>query len=510
VTTETHDALGEAIRAAVAAPLDRDDAIDLHTALGQLLNGVGLAAADAGGAITFTGADPIVPSRLALASAASLGLVAKSVALAALWQDRGGPGQDIAMDLRVAPRRLCPFYEMRWELLNGYPPGSDVDIATALRHTSMYRCGDGRWVLPQAQYPKLRRNALRLLGVPDDRDAVTAAVAGWASAEDLELAGAEAGVVLPWVRTPEQFLAEEQYAALAARPLIEIRKIGESDPISWTADPEQPLSGVRALGLGHVIAGGGIGRTLALHGADVLNLWRPLEYESPAAYHSAQYGVRQATLHYRSERGQQTLDDLLSSADVFYANRRPALLDALGLSPEQAAERRPGIVHASVSVHGPTGPWRDRPGFDQTAGAVTGLFTLEGSEAEPAIPIITVVNDWIVPWLVTTGVVQALRRRASEGGSYSVHVSLTHVALWLLSLGVFDREYVAQAADGAGGEQHEYRAPELLKSDGPLGRYQGLTDQVRMSATPGHYRFGLLPLGAARPEWLPRDAKDPS
>ncbi|MCW3038852.1 MAG: carnitine dehydratase, partial [Solirubrobacterales bacterium] len=500
VATDTHDVLGDAIRRTVAAPLTRDDGIDLHAALERLLGGVGLRPADSGGAITFTGADPVVPSRLALASAAALGLVAKSVALAALWQDRGGPGQDIAMDLRVAPRRLCPFYEARWELLNGYPPGNDFDVATALRHTAMYRCGDGRWVLPQAQYPKLRRNALRLLGVPDDRDAVTRAVGGWTSAEELEHAGAAAGVVMPMVRTPEEFLAEEQYAALAARPLVEVTRIGDADPVPFGPGAEQPLDGVRALGLGHVIAGGGIGRTLALHGADVLNLWRPLEYESPAAYHSAQYGVRSATLHYRSPAGRKTLDDLLAGADVFYANRRPAMLESLGLTPEQAAARRPGLVHASVSVHGPTGPWRDRPGFDQTAGAVSGLFTLEGTAAAPAIPVITVVNDWIVPWLVTTGVVQALRRRATDGGSYAVHVSLTHVALWLLSLGVFDRDYVAETAGV--GEQHEYRAPELLHSEGPLGRYQGVTDQVRMSATPGRYRFGLLPLGAARPEWL--------
>lgn len=503
MTTHTHDRLGTAIRDSIAAPLDHDEGIDLDAALQDLLADVGMSAADAGGTVTFEGADPIVPSRLALGSAAALGLVAKSVAIAALWRDRGGDGQDIAMDLRVAPRRLCPFYEARWELLNGYPPGSDVDVATALRHTSMYRCADGRWVLPQAQYPKLRRTALKLLGVPDDRSEVAAAIGRWDSGE-LEEAGARAGVVMPVVRTADEFLREQQYRHLAARPLIEVRRIGDAGPIPLPQAPEQPLSNVRALGLGHVIAGGGIGRTLALHGADVLNLWRPLEYESPAAYHSAQYGVRSATLAYKTDAGQAVLDDLLATADVLYANRRPGLLEAVGLDPEHAAARRPGIIHASVSVHGPGGPWRDRPGFDQTAGAVAGLFALEGSAERPAIPIITVVNDWIVPWLITAGVVSALRRRATEGGSWSVHVSLTHVALWLLSLGVFDREYVARTAGV--GERHAYLDPELMTSDGPLGRYQGVSDQVRMSGTPGRFRFGLLPMGAARPQWHDQEA----
>lgn len=498
------ETLTDAVRTAVSSPLTRDDAIDMPRQLDAVLADVGMSGSDAGGTITFEGADPIVDSRLALGAAAALGLVAKSVAIARLWRTMGGGGQDIAMDLRVAPRRLCPFYEGRWELANGYPQGNDFDRDTALRHTSLYRCGDGRWVLPQAQYPKLRRNALKLLGVPDDRDLVTAAIAAVEDSAELERAGAAAGVVMPVVRTPEQFLAEEHYAHLAARPLIELEKTGEADPVPLAPATDQPLSGLRALGLGHVIAGAGIGRTLALHGADVLNLWRPLEYESPAAYHSAQFGVRSATLAYRHPGGRERMHELLSGADVFYANRRPALLEALGLTAEQLAETHPGTIHATVTPHGLSGPWRERPGFDQTAGSVAGLFTIEGSEEAPKIPVITVVNDWIVPWLVTCGVCAALERRASEGGSWRVHVSLTRVALWILQLGIFDPEYVAQTHGGAGGEAHDYRTPELIRVDGPMGRYQGVTDQVRMSATPGRYRFGLLPMGSERPAWLER------
>ena len=190
--TVTVTALEEELRGAIAAPLRRDDAIDLPARLDAVLADVGLSAADAGGTVTFHGADPIVRSRLALASAPALGLVAKSVALAALWRSRGGDGQDVEVDLRVAPRRLCPFYEGRWELLNGLPQGSDFDVHTALRYSSFYRCGDGRWVLPQAHYPRPRNATLKLLGAPDDKALVAEAVARWDSAE-LERAAAEAG-----------------------------------------------------------------------------------------------------------------------------------------------------------------------------------------------------------------------------------------------------------------------------------------------------------------------------
>ena len=57
-------------------------------------------------------------------------------------------------------------------------------------------------------------------------------------------------------------------------PLITVEKIGESDPVPLKASGNLPLSGIRALGMAHVIAGGAMGRDLALYGADVLNIWR--------------------------------------------------------------------------------------------------------------------------------------------------------------------------------------------------------------------------------------------
>jgi hypothetical protein len=93
-------------------------------------------------------------------------------------------------------------------------------------------------------------------------------------------------------------------------------------------------------------------------------------------------------------------------------------------------------------------------------------------------------------------------RRAEHGGSYRVHVSLTRAALWILSLGVFDREYAAATAGR--GERHAYHDPEVFTADTPLGRYQGVTEQIRMSATPGGYDPVLVARGSSPAEWLPR------
>src|SRR5882757_7021471 len=477
---------------AMAAPAV-DDAFDPHAELAALLADLGMSPGDTGGEITFRGADPVVPSTLRLGGAASIALAAKSAAAAKLWRLRGGGGQDITVDLRTAPHRLCPFYDRKWELLNGYPPASSSNPTQALGFT-FYPTGDDRWVMPLNPYPKIKVAAQKLLGAPDDVDAVARAIGRWKGRE-LEDAAAEAGVVLPMLRTTAELLAERHYRdVLAELPAIEVTKIADSEPVPLGPARDQPLSGIRALGMGHVIAGAGAGRALALHGADVLNLWRPGELEHDSTYATANVGVRSATVDPRDADGARRIRGLLADTDVFYANRRPGYLDRIGLSPAAVAAARPGIIHATASLNGEHGPWADRVGFDQTAGCLVGMMHLEGGGHEPALPPILVVNDYIVSWLMAAGVVEALARRAAEGGSYRVHVSLTRVALWILGMGVFDRQYAVETAGR--GEQHAYLDPETFTAQTPLGHYQGVTEQVAMSRTPGRYRTVLVPRGS--------------
>ncbi len=478
------------------------DEFDIHEHLERVLAGVGLAASDCGGRVSFKGEDPIIPSPLRLGSAAGIGLAAKAVAIAKLWQMRGGKGQDIAVDLRKTPHRLCPFYDQKWEKLNGYSPGipSDPDNPFAL---GFYQAGDGRWVMPLDPYPRLRTSTTRLLGCSDNSESVTEAISKW-NALELEEAGAEAGVVMPMIRTIEEFVKEPQYEILADTPLVEIEKIADSDPEplpEWGPNP-LPLEGIRSLGMGRVIAGTGTGRALALHGSDVLNLWRPIDWELDLLYYSANVGMRSSTLDFKSSEGRPVAEALLKDADVFFANRRWDWLDNAGFSAERCAEIRPGIIYCALTLHGRSGPWVNRVGFDQTAGCVGGVMTLEGSPEKPQLPLISVVNDYIMSWLNTMGIIAALMRRATEGGSYRVHVSLTRVSLWILELGIFDKEYAYETAGSS--EKHLYLDPDVFTAETPCGDYQGVTDQTFMSETPGEYKTVLVPRGSCRPEWLPR------
>jgi len=251
--------------------------------------------------------------------------------------------------------------------------------------------------------------------------------------------------------------------------------------------------------MGHVIAGAGIGRDLACYGADVLNIWRPWDTDAEAFVWDVQVGMRSTILDY-SKDDRAKFDQLLKNAGVFFANKRAGYLERNGLDAEELCAKKPGLIHARVVLYGDKGPWKNRVGFDEIGGAVSGLFCVEGTPTHPKSPPIIPICDNVVGWLGTVGILAALRRRAVEGGSYRVTVSLTRTLLWLYSLGIFDKSY-AQATAGSS-DEHADIAPDLFTAETPLGTYQGMTDQVVMSRTPGSFRTVLAPRGSSKPEWL--------
>ena len=262
---------------------------DLYAALDGVLDGVGLRASDSGGKITFYGKDPIVSSRLRFGTMSAVSLAAKAVGAAAIWRFRsGGVGQDIHVDVRKALRRFAPFFEREWERVNGHQASFASDPENPfIQYPSMtlwHKTRDGRWIMPANIYPRLRARATTLLRCDDSVNAVQNAILQW-RADELETAAAVAGLPFAMLRTTEEFMKEIQYTeALSKEPLIRVEKIGESDPVPFKSGGKNPLDDVRALGMGHVIAGAGIGRDLALFAADVLNIWQPLDWELKIFY----------------------------------------------------------------------------------------------------------------------------------------------------------------------------------------------------------------------------------
>ena len=493
------DLLTETIVSKLGNPETSSD-FDFHGAVNHVLKEVGLSTANSGGKLGFYGRDPIIPSPFRFGTMAAIGLAAKATAVAALWQSRTGEGQDVAVDVRKALRRFAGFFDLKWETINGRPPVFGDPLNPFFELPMFRETKDGRHVVALNVYPKLAARTLGLLKCSANAEAVQKAIRQW-RADDLENAGAEAGVVMGKVRTFEEFRKEPQYTDVLSRmPLIRVEKIGDSEPMPFRKDAKSPLDGVRALGMGHVIAGAGMGRDLAQHGADVLNVWRPGDTEVEAFAWDVQVGMRSTILDH-SKEDRAKFEELLKGADVFFANRRPGYLERYGLDAEALCTKKPGLIHAQVLLHGDKGPWKNRPGFDEIGGAVSGLFCIEGTLADPKSPPIIPICDNVVGWLGTIGILAALRRRAVEGGSYRVRVSLTRTLLWLYSLGIFDKDY-ARATAGSS-DEHADIAPDLFTAETPLGTYQGITEKL-LSRTPASFKTVLMPRGSSKPEWLDR------
>ena len=495
--------LTEALEGRLSHPATSSD-FDLKKGVNEVLADVGMTSDDCGGELSFYGQDPILPSPLRFGTMAAIGLAARSVAVAALWRQATDEGQNISVDVRKALRRFCGFFEGKWETVNGRPPspgGYAVSPFLKMADAFFRETRDGRHVVALDIYPQLLVRTLDFLRCSPSTESINNAIRKW-DALELEQATAVEGLVLAMIRTNEEFLREPQYTQVLSKlPLVTVEKIGASDPVPLEASRNLPLSGIRALGMGHVIAGGAMGRDMALYGADVLNIWRPRDLEVEAFAWDVQVGMRSTILD-DSKEDRARFNQLLQDADVFFANKRPGFLKKHDLDADTLCQQKPGLIYATVVLHGEKGPWSGRPGFDEIGATVSGLFTIEGSPTRPKQPPIVPICDNVVAWLGTTGILAALRRRAIEGGSYRVVVSLTRVVLWLLSLGIFDKAYAKATAGST--DEHTYIAPDLFTAETPLGTYQGMTDQVVMSRTPGGFRTVLAPRGSSRPEWLAR------
>jgi crotonobetainyl-CoA:carnitine CoA-transferase CaiB-like acyl-CoA transferase len=480
-------------------PLTSDD-FDFPTHLNKILATGGLSTEDAVGGVKFYGKDPVIHSVFRFASASALTLGAKAVAASTILRDRGGKGQSISIDVRKAFIRFSGFFDGRWETINGRPPSLKWSASNPFFAPPFFRpTKDGRHVVAANIYPGLQRNALKLLECSDDALAINAAIARWNS-DDLEQAAADAGIVIAKVRSLEEFMKEPQYLdVLSNMPLISIEKICDGNPIPFTPGAAAPLDGIRALGMGHVIAGAGIGRDLASFGADVLNIWRPHESEHDLFYWDSQVGMRSAYLG-DDAIDRKRLHDLLEGADVFFSNRRPGYLERHGLTAEELCSQHEGLVHTQVLLHGASGPWANRPGFDAISACVAGIFPAEGTLLEPKQPPIIPIVDNMAAWLATVGTMVALRRRATDGGSYRVRVSLTRTCLWMMSLGIFDKGYVKDAVGRD--EEHRLVPPDFFTAETALGSYQGMTDQINFSSYSQRFQTVLVPMGANKPEWL--------
>ena len=198
-------------------------------------------------------------------------------------------------------------------------------------------------------------------------------------------------------------------------------------------------------------------------------------------------------LDFRDPAQADTLRGLIRQGDVFSQSYRPGALASHGFGPEALAAIRPGIVYVTLSAWGHEGPWRDRRGYDTVVQSANGMAFIKPGGRPAFLPASP--QDYVAGYLMAYGAMLALARRATEGGSWLVRLSLAGAGHWLRHLGSVD------AKDGAADLPHAELQSYLAESDSPVGRLTHLAPVVRMSETPARWQRPAVPLGHDAPIW---------
>ncbi|MEV4418468.1 CoA transferase [Patulibacter sp. NPDC049589] len=443
-------------------------------------------------AATIRGADPVLACRYPLGEAAAAVHAAVGLQAARIGEDRGLAPQTVAVDVAHAAASLRGFLD---QVVDGET--LDPDPTGRLPGVGLF-AAQGGWVQTYGAFPPLRERTLGVLRCDDDRGAIARAVAGW-DADALVDALVDAGAPGATVGTAAEWEASDQGRALRALPLVVLERIGDAPPEPFPAlrDP-RPLDGVRVLDLTRIIAGPACGRTLAEHGAEVLQIASPRLHSVRRAAIETSPGKRVVHLDLTDPGSLAALRALVPAADVLCQNARPGALGRRGLGAEQLAELRPGIVYVSTDTYGHVGPWRLRPGFEPLAQAGVG-WADEHRDAEgrptivPALPC-----DYATGYLAALGAMAALRRRVIEGGSWHVRTSLARTAMWFR-----DQEGRVDPA-GAPGTPAAATAGRRIRLDGGFGAVDQLAPAVTMSGTPPRWATPGGPPEDGPPAFLPR------
>jgi len=439
--------------------------------------------------VSIEGNDPALPSVFRVGTLASASISAQALAAAECFRLRTERMQRVDLSVRDA---LVAFRSERYLRVNdGLPPELRNPV------TGFYPTRDGRWIQLHTNFPHHLHGVLKVLGCDGDPGAVAEAIRGWDGAQ-LDQTLADAGLCAALIRSPREWAALDQAKAIANLPLFEIERIGDAPPEApGRGDAQRPLSGTRVLDLSRIIAGPVAGRALAQHGADVLLINGPhLPNIAPLVIDNGR-GKRSATLDLRELSARERLMSLAADADVFLQAYRPGSLAARGLSPEALARARPGIVCVSISAYGHAGPWATRRGFDSLVQSASGIAYTEsraaGVDGPKHLPCQAL--DHATGYLAAFGAMVALARRAHEGGSWHVRLSLAQTGRWLQSMGQIEEGWRAPEVNYADVQDR------LHDVDSPFGRVRAAAPAERMSETPAFYARPPVPIGTDAPAW---------
>jgi crotonobetainyl-CoA:carnitine CoA-transferase CaiB-like acyl-CoA transferase len=198
-----------------------------------------------------------------------------------------------------------------------------------------------------------------------------------------------------------------------------------------------PLAHIKVIDLTRARAGPTAVRQLADMGADVVKVeTRELvEGDSTAIgfdFLNLHRNKRSMTLDLKHPHGVEVLKRMVARADVLVENYRPDVKHRLGIDYETLSALNPRLIYGSISGFGQTGPYRDRPGYDQIAQGTGGLMSITGLPGQGPVRVGIPVADLTSGLFLAQGILVAIIERERSGRGQWVHTSLLQAMVTML------------------------------------------------------------------------------
>ncbi len=252
------------------------------------------------------------------------------------------------------------------------------------------------------------------------------------------------------------------------------------------------LDGLKVLDFTQVYSGPFCTLLLRDLGADVIKVERPgsgdlIRNDVPrtqglegGAFIILNRGKRSVTLNLKTEKGVGICRELAKKVDVLVENFSPGTMDKLGLGSAELCRQNPGLIYASLSAYGNTGPLRDYPGFDPVAQAMGGMTMVTGAPDNPTRCGVSIA-DFSSGFFTAFSIIGALVHKIRTGEGQTVDISMQE-CIWLLTSIEFSPYYFLNGQEPPLlGNRHAAMIPSNLypTKDGRVFIMAGVLEQLR-------------------------------
>jgi formyl-CoA transferase len=228
------------------------------------------------------------------------------------------------------------------------------------------------------------------------------------------------------------------------------------------------LDGLRVLDVTQVMAGPFCAMLLADLGADVVKVEPPagdstrqmpgaIDTDSPS-FNAVNRGKRSIVLNLKTPEGRDVFTRLARAADILVENYRPGVMASLGLDYETLSALNPGLIYASISGYGQTGPDRGKGGFDLIAQGISGIMSVTGEPGGPPVKAGLPITDLGAGLFALVGILAAVHHRHRTGLGQYVDTSLVDAGV-ALSVWEATEYFSGSGVPAALGSAHRMNAP---------------------------------------------------